>query len=360
MKIAILTLFDSYASNFGNKLQNYAAEKVYSSLGDEVHTLVRDHPVTAYERINNKAKQLINFVSGYRLSSGQNDWRRLDAFWSFNDRRLHIRYLTNSDDLRMTDYDYYSVGSDQVWNPLWLKTKDDELWFLLENVPESKRLCMSASFGVEKIPEDKKRVFIEALNGFGSISVREDTGRLILKDLINREAEVLVDPTLALDTNEWEKIEKRPKRFPDEVYILCYFLGGFVEEDWTSMVRFAEMNNCKIYDIMDHTSDLYGIGPEEFLWLIHHSAGVLTDSFHGCVFSIIYGKPFFAFKRRGRNDYMFSRIETLLGKFNLLDRVIINSPDIISRNLTSEYDVSDKLLLEREKFWDFFKKQLDK
>ena len=360
MKIAILTLFDSYASNFGNKLQNYAAEKVYSSLGYEVQTLVRDNPVTAYERIKNRVKQLINFVSGYRLSAGQNDWRRFDAFWSFNDRRLHIRYLTDSEDLRMTEYDYYSVGSDQVWNPLWLKTKDDERWFLLENVPESKRLCMSASFGVEKIPEDKKDVFIEALNGFGSISVREDTGRLIVKDLINREAEVLVDPTLAIDKSEWEMIEKRPKRFSDEAYILCYFLGGIAQEDWTSMVRFAEINHCKIYDIMDHKSDLFGIGPEEFLWLIHHSSCVLTDSFHGCVFSIIYGKSFFAFKRKGRNDYMFSRIETLLGKFNLLDRVVDNSIDIISKDLATEYDVSNKLLLERDKFWDYFKKQLGK
>lgn len=360
MKIAIITLFGSYATNFGNKLQNYAAEKVYLSLGHEVHSLVRERPVTIFEKIQNKGKQLINFISGYRLSTCQSDWRRLDFFWSFNARRLHLRYLLNSDELGKTDYDYYSVGSDQVWNPNCLKNKDDDAWFFLRSVPEMKRLCMSASFGVEQIPEDRRQVFIEALNGFFSISVREDTGKQIIKDLINKEAGVLVDPTMALDKNDWEKIEKSPERFRDEAYILCYFLGTIDAEILKGMERFAEINHCKLYNIMDHKSDLYGIGPEEFLWLIHHASCVLTDSFHGCVFSIIFRKSFFAFRRKGKADYVFSRIETLLSKFDLLDRIVNNAPDIISKGLATEYDVSDRLLLEREKFWDYFKKQLGK
>lgn len=362
MNVAILTLFGRYEANFGNKLQNYAVERIYSKLNCRVTTLVKIKPFKNFDIIKLKIKWFINYISGYKFSKDYLRWIRWIKFWNFDKKWLHIKYLPDVSILSQTNFDYYSVGSDQVWNPNEIKTQDDADWFFLNKITPSKKVCVSPSFSVTNIPKEKKQIFKDGLNGFQSFSVREDSGKDIIRQFTGKESQVLIDPTLALEKEEWDIIQKRPEHFHNnEKYCLCYFLGPLLNENWDILQNYAKQNKMNIYNIMDKDSRLFAIGPDQFIWLIKHAQLIFTDSFHGCVFSIIYEKNFMIFKRTGKANYMFSRLETLCHKFQLENRIIENITEIFIKNQKINYEEINKFIqIEKEKFWSYIRNEIQK
>lgn len=124
----------------------------------------------------------------------------------------------------------------------------------------------------------------------------------------------MTDPTLALVRSDWEKIET-PLRV-ESSYTLCYFLGE-IKHYKEDVVNKCYQNRLKLVDVLDKKSIFYGSSPSEFIYLIHHSDLVCTDSFHACVFSIIFNKRFVLYKRRNQESDMSSRIENLLKVFSI-------------------------------------------
>lgn len=355
MKTAIVTINDY--TNFGNKLQNYAAIKIIKSLNCEVNTLVTNKQ---NDVIKAHLKLIINKIFFNRLSKTPNIKRRIIRFHKFDKKFLNTSNKYINGKLNPDNYDYFVVGSDQVWNANWfdLDNYRKEAFLLTFARPEQK-VCMAPSFGVSELPKKWQAYFKKWLRTFPLLSVREEDGAKIIKDLTGQDAEVVIDPTLMLDSSEWEKIEKAPKIKTDKPYIIKCFLGEESQEQKNYINKIAQDYDYNIIDLSDINSKVYGIcGPQEFLYLIHHSELVCTDSFHTTVFSILYNRPFLVFNRHidGEKN-MNSRINTLLTKLNLERKL----PDKIHEAEIFENDYSEAftaLNVEREKAYAFLKKSL--
>ena len=352
MRFGIITINDN--RNLGNRLQNYAVQE----------TLMRLAPSAAVETIRNTNKKQRGESLKTRIKNLLRDckyYKRTYNFSAFN-KNIHFskkNYDASDSNLRLNgDYNYFLVGSDQVWNPNygWLNAID-----LLSFADDDKRIAFSASYGVSEIPEEYKEKTARELKKFKAISVREDRGKEITELLTGRnDIEVLVDPTMLLSAEEWGKLAKKPKALKSsKPIILKYFLGGLSKEKDEAIRKIAEQKNCQIIDIFDKKSDFYSCGPSEFLYLEKNAFLICTDSFHSSVFAIINEKPFVVFNREGNHAKMNSRLETLISKFNLKNRWF-NGKEITKENLGVNYAETKKnLKKEQEKSLNFLKEALD-
>ena len=185
-----------------------------------------------------------------------------------------------------------------------------------------KTISYAASFGTDSINESKKYRYAKYLKRMKAISVREDKGKELAEQLTGRtDIGVHVDPTFLLTAEDWGKVEKRPQMYRDEKYILKYFLGEKNSELNQQLEKYAATHRLQIIDVISPDSPYYNIGPSEFLYLERNAELIVTDSFHSCVFAIIYQRPFIVAERKEKNlQGMGSRIDTLLKKFCLEDR----------------------------------------
>ena len=180
--------------------------------------------------------------------------------------------------------------------------------------------------------------------------IEECTGR--------KDVYVLVDPTMLLNAEEWDGVSKKPEQLKNDRFILNYFLGELSEQRKTEIERIAKENNCEVINILNKNSPFYQTGPSEFLYLEKNAFLICTDSFHSCVFAILYDRPFIVFDREDNIVSMNSRIETLINKFNLKNRKFEGK--ITESNLNHDYTEAYKILeREREKANNFLKKALD-
>lgn len=189
------------------------------------------------------------------------------------------------------------------------------------------------------------------------ISVREEAGAKIIKDLTGRDATVLVDPTMLLTKEEWRNVSKKPKGAKEGGYILTYFLSPKCD---AAKERLEEIRDGReVYELLNEKDKVVGtVGPSEFLWLFDHADMIITDSFHACVFSFLFNKPFLVYDRNWNEGNMNSRLETLLSKFHL-ERKYINSAlknDVWEHDYTEGYK---QLEIEREKAINFLKEALE-
>jgi|LSQX01.2.fsa_nt_gb hypothetical protein len=358
-KVAIITLNDYV--NYGNRLQNYALEYVVRNISPgevDVKTLrydARDMNVASiYTRLTQRNIASILRIIAKRISNKLNQKIQQDKVKRFKD--FSEQYLNETEEIYNKNnlpedlnkmYDYFIVGSDQVWNP---KNVYNDSFYFISFGSENQRIAYAPSFGVENIPEEYIKSYTDWLKEMTHISVREDLGQQIIRQLANVEAPVLVDPTLLLAKEEWLKISKPHKSKPSKPFILTYFLG---DEKYTSRKYIEELSKeynmevVNLYDISNPT--YYTVDPGEFIDYFYTCAIVFTDSFHGSVFSILFDKPFVVFKRGNIN----SRIDTLLLKFGLEDR----KWDSISKNknyFNINYNKKNEVLeLERNKSKEF-------
>lgn len=308
-KAGIITLSGEY--NFGNRLQNYAVQQVLQKYHLNVETI-------KYLGLNEYKPPIEN----------GKDKERLKKFREFNQQiKFADQILYKECDVPKNfsdNYDYIVMGSDQIWNFTFDKIFSDKA--LGAFAPKNKKISFSASFGVSYVPEKNSELYDmckKYLNDIKSISVREDAGKEIVKELTGREdVQVLIDPTMMLDSQEWEKVMKKPRKQIKGKFILKSFLGSFSDSAWQELKRIADENECEIIDISDKKSPFYNVGPAEFLYLEKNAFLVATDSFHSCVFATLFSTPFIVFKREDNQlESMHSRIETLLGKFGMENRI---------------------------------------
>ena len=349
-KAALLTLNGN--SNYGNKLQHYGLQYYLKNIGVEAETI----KVTKNGKLKANIKIMIKKVIDKTFRD------RYNNFIKFDNKIKYSRYKTNNDIFdKRNCYEYYIIGSDQVWN---VNFKAFSKCYLLDGISNINKISYASSFGISKLPEEYSKLFKDNLNDFKSISVREDKGKEIIEKLTNREdIEVLIDPTMLLEAHEWEKVEKRPKQLNNinnNKYILNYFLGNFSKKRKEEIERIAKENKCYIINILDKNDPFYTCGPSEFLYLEKNAFLICTDSFHSSVFAILYNKPFIIFDREESGvESMSSRLDTLLKKFELKNRKF-NGERITNENLNHDYSEAYKILeVEREKSKKFLEKALD-
>ncbi len=350
-RIGILTINDD--TNFGNRLQNYAVQEYLKKNNCTVETITNQKGNTGNNIIKKKIKILIKKFIPKRKFKRNNCFNKFNKNIKFS--KIHIDLNNISSDLG-DKYDYFFTGSDQVWNPTFGRMSDIDF---LTFASKEKRNSFSASFGISKIPDDMKEYYTNNLKDMNNISVREDRGKEIVEELTGRkDVEVLIDPTMLLTAEEWDKVSKRPKQLKTDKYILNYFLGDLSQERKEEINRIAKENNCEVINILDKNSEFYTTGPSEFLYLEKNAFCICTDSFHSSVFAILYNRPFIIFDREDSNAKMNSRLETLINKFNLKNRKFEGK--ITNDNLNHNYEDAYKILeKEKEKTNSFIRKCLE-
>lgn len=338
-KVGIVTIYD--LNNYGNRMQNYAVKYVIRSL---------------YHRKVKEFSMIRHFLTlKLYIIMKNNPIKRLIKFYFFSKRSRDIEYICDYNDDK---YDFIICGSDQIWNPSWTKAGTPEMFGAFAD--KSKRIAYAASFGVSEIPKEKKEYYKKYLSEMKAISVREEAGARIVKELTGRNAEVLVDPTLMLDKNEWRKVSKKPRFYDNKKYILTYFLGT-VDKKYRQYIK--NIAKTKEYEIINLEGERqnqywYSTGPAEFIWLIEHCEVMFTDSFHGSVFSVLMNVPFIVFERNDNQASMSSRIDTLLKTLQIPDRRFNNQT--IEQVMNKDYTHIPAILeIERNKAIKFLKDAMD-
>lgn len=243
------------------------------------------------------------------------------------------------------DYDVFIVGSDQVWNP-YTNTNLDP-YFLTFAGGNKKCISYASSFGVSMVPEHYKRIFKTRLERFNAISVREKQAVGLINILSNKKAYHVLDPTLLLNFSEWNKIAIMPKQ--EAPYILLYILSSStyatkLAEAISEQKGWQIIRICKEASPEDKNSKIKNItnaGPSEFLGLFINASMVITNSFHGSVFSVNFNIPFFTIISKQKTNN--SRQESLLSLLKLENRLLIEGTAMPS-TLDVDFSEANKIL----------------
>ena len=315
-KIAILTITNS-GLNFGNRLQNFALQESLRDCGAEVETIQSAKSV--------KGSIILSSIRRTIKMIVKNDKRR-KCFNHFNKKYVtfskKIRYENINESDFANKYDAFVAGSDQVWNPNFHFNSDFEF---ASFAPENKRYSYAASIGVSDIKGEHKEAFIKNIQGMKELSVREEDSIPLIRRLTGRDALIHVDPTMLLEKEKYFEIEEIPPQGLPEKYLLTYFLGNVPDEYQRNIQKLADRLSLEVVNLSETKgTKYYEIGPQHFLYVLHHADYICTDSFHGSVFSILFEKRFSIFVRTDNDVPMNSRVETLVHKFGLQERLTEN------------------------------------
>lgn len=295
--------------NYGSFLQAYALQKVIESLGYE-NTIINDELIVHSRHFsnNNDSTQSLPFYKRiylvfrrklHQLSQREREIRKIKhRFVLFKNSFLTIDSSFQGIEELAERYDVYIAGSDQIWVP------NDEIFnpFYYLDFTRRKKISYAVSLNTEEeYPERLIEVVSALLGRFSNISVREESGRSLLEGIVNKQISVCLDPTLLLTKDDWEVVarKQRPIKRP---YVLCYFLS-YNEKYLQFAHRYADNQHLPLLFIAnkgeyrDVADIMYAAGPSEFVGAVRDASFIITDSFHGTIFSILYEKDFLSMKR---------------------------------------------------------------
>lgn len=261
------------------------------------------------------------------------------------------------EDVANADRDVYILGSDQIW-ARELTHGLDPVYFG-QFAPEKKKISYAASVPNASIPENEQPFFKEYLSALSHISVREEKLAKSLHQLLDREITTVVDPTLLLEREDYQNLLlEEPLKKGD--YVFAYFV---VENEMvkTCAKKAAELLGCELIELhYKKTPEIQGeniildAGPREFLTYIRDAKLVVTNSFHGTVFSILFQKKFYSvYKENGR-------IENLLGFLGIADRHIQTEDGIVLEKEIDYASADEKLAAYRKQSVEYLEKALEK
>lgn len=309
MKVGIVTI--TSVQNYGNRLQNYALQRVLLREGINTYTIYRQS-LSIVNRAKIILKRLLNIK--YTVKD-----QRYYNFKKFNKKYIKMKRYSIKLNAKT---DAFISGSDQVWNPDFCF----DSFYYLDFADKGKRMSYAASFGVETISDDKSKIIGKWIRGFKYISVRELNAIEMVKKMSSREAVLVLDPTLLLTSDEWREIESQPKDFNKQSFVVAYFLGKIPQEA-LNVIREYEVNGKEIVILEGDDTPFneiiskktFAYNPSEFIWLFSHCDEVLTNSYHGTIFSLLFHKKFNIFKReiKGINKNMKSRLDSLIMMLDL-------------------------------------------
>lgn len=355
-KIGILTYHDT--TNYGAVLQAFALQRKIENLG--YMSEIIDYKCTAITNRYNivpiyKSKNLKQMIKGMLMN---NNKRKLKYdFYCFNNKYQKVSDLSyNKITVKECEdrYDMIISGSDQVWN---LELSGNDTTYMLDFIKDNKKKgTYAVSFGYKEIPTKYYERTKKNIITFNKILVREQQGKKIIEKMLDKKADVVLDPTLLFNKKEWLKLLDIQDKILKRDYILLYIIAP--NKNIIKFTKYlAKQKKCKIIYINDSYKKIAGmknIGhctPKEFLQYIYNAKYVVTTSFHGVAFSINFEKEFF-YALSNEKENFNSRIENLIQIVDIKNRNInaqcdiskkINY-DIISRKLDLKRDESEKML----------------
>lgn len=338
-KVGITTIHR--IANYGSVLQAYALQRTIFNFGYDCEVIDYLYPNSYHVKKHATQLEYYSFSKYIKKNIGAlvtKDDKRKQVFSDFISNYLNlskfqyktIGSLRNNPPL----YDIYITGSDQVWNPTYMNYDPT---FLLEFAPKNlKKISYAASFGNSKIDQRYVALYRKYLRTFSDISVREATGVQIVTDLIDRQSFQVLDPTLLLEIDIWTNLAVKPKL--KNKYILCYYMGyAYNPQPYADLLAkevmkttgydlvFITPGNYKDKMLVPRVHMVFDAGPREFLGWFANAEIVLTSSFHGTAFSILFNKPFFSLVNN--MPTMDCRQKNLLEELKLHDQILtIRSP----------------------------------
>lgn len=358
MKIGILTF--NWAINYGAILQMYAEYK-YLSKNNEVFIInyAPDYLANLYStRIFNKPLKFKSIVR--KMLQKPIKYKQNKKFKEFIDKTMILtEEARNRDELLkiINKFDLIVIGSDQVWN--YDITKDFLKDYLLYNI-NCNKISYAASLGKNMIKNEVRELFKKSLKDFDFISVREEASIDYLNEICKRkDYKLCIDPVFLLNKEEWETItEKSDYKLPNKEYILVYMLEYNV-----NLIKIAKYLS-KIYNIpvvsieipfltferiieMKGIKKLHDVGPIDFVKLFSNAKYILTNSFHGTAFSLIFNKRFISFAHSTVN----LRMENLLKLYGLENNQITDS--------FKDIEVVKKILEKSKQAYNSQNKEID-
>jgi len=339
-KIGILTFH--YAENYGAILQTYALYKIINSF-----------PNCCAEIINYVPK---GFDYSFMLDKHYPLWeKRRKKFNKFILEKCGVQ-TSMIHSVRGNNYDVYIVGSDQVWNMDLPEAAQDYEYFLPNLDEDAVRVAYSASIGME-IERINKDIFHKYLTQFRHISLREKSYVDYISELSGNRCVSTLDPTLLLKRDDYEVLTEKSE-MSEKKYIL-YFWYDFGERELGSIETvnalarkysltikhtFLEENSMERKMLANDGGCILGAGIEEFLEYVKNAELIVTNSYHGAIFSIIFYKPFYIYYPRIRK----SRQENLVELLKLQERVLYGYVRPENLDLEMKYDSIDKILAEEK------------
>jgi hypothetical protein len=375
MRIGILT--QPLHNNYGGLLQNYALQAVLSDLGHEVLTInirrnVYNHPLI---KLASVLKRSLLKASGrdivIRAWPTKNELKIISHNTnSFVNRKIKTTKLftqkINENLLKEYAFDAYIVGSDQVWRPRYSSQLSTFFLDFLQSNSKVRKIAYAASFGVDDWEFTNKQTekFGKLLKLFDAVSVREDSAVKLSKNYFDVEATQLLDPTMLIDLSDYTSLVEKENVEQSPGNLFTYILDK--ESDKLKIIDdIAHTYNLKPFSVLPLKNfsetgrkDIYDCvfpAPEKWIRGFMDAQFVVTDSFHGTVFSILFNKPFIAIANKGRG---LTRFTSLLKLFRLENRLIFSSEDFIPENLNEiDWDKTNAILnQEKEKSIQFLKK----
>lgn len=344
-KIGVLNC--SHIYNFGSVLQSYAMEKIIANIsGYETKSIrynqkkdlryVRNYFPQLFEKeiVTMKLKNLKRkaYLKYLNKELADNIKKREKCFQKFVDSKFNFtKIYTDWYSLceSVEEFAGFVLGSDQVWHPINLGSHFYTMEWIPDNIP---KIAYASSFGVSAIPRRQEPATKNYLKHMDAISVREKAGSEIIKKLTGKNVPVVLDPTFLLSEIQWREIAEPIHK---KGYIFCYFLGNNIsarkyalqlkKETGLNIVCIPFMDEINKCDIQFGDIRLFEVNPTSFLSYIINAEYVVTDSFHGTVFSVIFQKQFVVFNRFADNRKLStnSRIDTLLETLEITRRRIL-------------------------------------
>lgn len=334
MKIAILT--QPLHTNYGGNLQNFALQKVLTDMGHEPVTIDRHHTVKLRTKL--KLGYFKNLLMHFLKGTPKPLWK---SYFSSKKEQAYLcqditafidAYITKTPRLysdkavqaifKENNFEAVIVGSDQCWRPMYSPNIYTYYLDFLKDNKEIKKLAYAASFGTDQweYTEEQTARCKELIQQFGLVTVREKAAVNLVSEKLNKEAEFVLDPTLLLSKEEYMEL-LTGKNLPDNNGIYTYILD---ESDWKTQVVETAKETLDLPQFSNqhnkHTENSERI-PSIESWIKGFADAdfVITDSFHGTVFSIIFGKPFISLVNVDRGA---SRFESILGELELMERLV--------------------------------------
>lgn len=352
MRIGIVTWYKN--GNYGGTLQAYALMKTLQSLGHDVEFINYDSSNKFIAFIRHSVFNVRFFHSG----------KSRKAIWNFVHNELTetplLKNLQDASEYSANRFDAVICGSDQIWSSL----NGVSQFYFLQFINPSKRIAYAPSIGLNKIKSEYLDVFAEYVASIPYLSVRELQGAEYIKSITGKSAEVVLDPTLLIDKIGWNNIMNvevlKKYKLSQGQYIFCYFLG-----DDSKYRAYVDALSAKTgFPVIFASSSRKEYGkqhivcdPVEFVGFIASAAYVLTDSYHGTIFSVNTGTKVGIFKRFAETDELNqnSRIYSIVSLLGIDDH-IINYDDNVEKLISIEpysSDVMQKLKMLRHSSMQF-------
>lgn len=352
MKIGILTFHRAH--NYGAMLQAYALHKLLAKRGHNVEFISYRQPkienayktfLWSYDATKGIVENIKNLLSA--LLTFPRRLKRSNAFVSFAKKYLPESKPYSKKELLSVSlpYDIVFFGSDQIWTTRFLGTFDDIFWGEI-SLTKGKKVAYAPSMELDSLTEDEKEYIRKHIRNFDAISAREMNMSVLLQSIIGSNVPNVLDPTLLCRESDYASFVLSSNKIPIEPYVLVYQVGHYRQVDEIAK-KVSEQLNCKIIEIgsevLLHSASSYKdyYGPEDFVALIANAKFVVSCSFHGTAFSVIFHKPFYSVLISGID----SRVKSFLSKVELMQCAIREAKEVNTKSLLDlDYSKVDKSL----------------